>query len=159
MVALGDGLRSPQQVSGEVALKASNVRKVYRSRGNPPVEALRDLSLSVTKGQRVAILGRNGAGKTTFLKIASTLLMPTSGEVSIFSMDVIKNPEMVRPYIAVVPQEGKPFYHLTPREQVYTYLLTRGFSKETAKSRADTVLTQMGLAESADRLSVTLSGG
>jgi ABC-2 type transport system ATP-binding protein len=153
------GLEGSVPLKGDVALKAVSVKKIYHSRGSPPVEALTDLSLSVNKGERVAILGRNGAGKTTFLKIASTLLLPTSGEVSIFSMDVIKNPEQVRPYIAVVPQEGKPFYHLTPREQVYTYLLTRGFSRETAKSRADATLDQMGLAEVADRLSVTLSGG
>ena len=159
MALKGSDLSAPPPLSGSVALRASGVKKIYHTRGSPPVEALTDLSLTVNKGERVAILGRNGAGKTTFLKIASTLLLPTSGEVSIFSMDVIKSPEQVRPYIAVVPQEGKPFYHLTPREQVYTYLLARGFARETAKSRADAVLMQMGLGEVADRLCVTLSGG
>ena len=65
----------------------------------------------------------------------------------------------MRPYIAVVPQEGKPFFHLTPREQVYTYLLARGFSRATAKARTEEALARMALTDFADRLSITLSGG
>jgi len=58
-----------------------------------------------------------------------------------------------------VPQEGKPFFHLTPREQVYTYLRARGLNRETAKDRTVDALTKMGLTEVAVRLSTTLSGG
>jgi ABC-2 type transport system ATP-binding protein len=141
------------------ALRAEAVRKVYRSRGAPEVEALRGVSLSVRRGGRVALLGRNGAGKTTFLRIASTLLVPTSGTIHAFGFDVVREPERVRPLIAVVPQEGKPFFHLTPREQVYYYLRARGVPRETAKSRTEEALGKMGIQEVADRLSVTLSGG
>jgi ABC-2 type transport system ATP-binding protein len=77
----------------------------------------------------------------------------------VFGFDVVESPEKVRPLIAVVPQEGKPFFHLTPREQVYCYLRARGFSKEIAKARTEESLEKMGLGEVADRLSVTLSGG
>ena len=117
------------------------------------------VSLEVRPRERVALLGRNGAGKTTFLKIASTLLGPTSGSVEVFGHDVDRDPDSVRPLIAVVPQEGKPFFHLTPREQVYTYLLARGFPRKEAKERTAEALAQMSLEEIADRLSVTLSGG
>ncbi len=141
------------------ALRAESVRKVYRGRNSPDIEALSGVSLRISKGERIALLGRNGAGKTTFLRISSTLLAPTSGSVSIFGRDAIADPEAVRPYLAVVPQEGKPFMHLTPREQAYTYLRARGFSAETAKARAEHALEQMGLTEVADRLSITLSGG
>jgi ABC-2 type transport system ATP-binding protein len=141
------------------ALRADSVRKIYHGRTGPDIEALYGVSLRVSRGERIALLGRNGAGKTTFLRIASTLLAPTSGSVEIFGRDAIADPESVRPYLAVVPQEGKPFMHLTPREQTYTYLRARGFSKETAKSRGEHALEQMGLTEVADRLSITLSGG
>ncbi len=141
------------------AIHAEQVRKTYRTRGQKPVEALSGVSLTVERGQRVSLLGRNGAGKTTFLRIASTLLMPTSGEIRVFDRDVVSDPEGVRPLIAVVPQEGKPFFHLTPREQIYTYLRSRGFVRETAKSRTEEALGLMGLEEVADRLNVTLSGG
>ncbi len=143
----------------DLALRAENVRKVYDRRGAPPTTALQGVSLVVRPGERVALLGRNGAGKTTFLKIAATLLAPTSGSVEVFGVDVDRRPEEVRPLIAVVPQEGKPFFHLTPREQVYTYLLARGFARAEAKRRTDDALAQMALEEVADRLSVTLSGG
>ena len=143
----------------EAALLARDVRKVYRSRRGPGVEALRGVSLSIRRGERVALLGRNGAGKTTFLRIASTLLIPTSGKIHAFGFDVVDEPERVRPLIAVVPQEGKPFFHLTPREQVYCYLRARGFARETARTRSEEALAKMGLEEVGDRLSVTLSGG
>ena len=145
-------------MTGE-ALRSENLRKVYTTRGSPPVEALAGVSMEVRRGERVALLGRNGAGKTTCLRIASTLLRPTSGTIEVFGYDVARTPDRVRPYIAVVPQEGKPFFHLTPREQVYTYLRARGLSRETAKARTEDSLERMGLGEFADRLAITLSGG
>ncbi len=138
---------------------AREVRKIYRPRGGPAVEALAGVSMTVHRGERLGLLGRNGAGKTTFLKIASTLLRPTSGEVEVFGHRVDTEPDQVRPLIAVVPQEGKPFFHLTPREQVFTYLRARGLDRLAAKGRTEEVLAQMDLGEVADRLSITLSGG
>lgn len=141
------------------ALSAKDVGKTYHSRGAPRVEALKGVSLTLQKGERIALLGRNGAGKTTFLRISSTLLSPSSGSLEVFGNDVIHHPERVRPLIAVVPQEGKPFFHLTPREQIYAYLRARGIDRDTAKERASEALAQMGLKEVADRLNITLSGG
>ena len=143
----------------DLALQSRDLRKVYASKSAAPVTALAGVSLEVRQGERVALLGRNGAGKTTFLRIASTLLRPTSGSIEVFGVDADRHPERVRPYIAVVPQEGKPFFHLTPREQIYTYLRARGLTRETAKARTDASLERMGLTEFADRLSITLSGG
>lgn len=140
-------------------MHATDVRKTYHSRGGPAVEALRGVSVSLRRGERVALLGRNGAGKTTFLRIASTLLLPTSGTIEVFGHDAVAHPEEVRPMIAVVPQEGKPFFHLTPREQVYAYLRARGIDREVAQARTEEALDQMGIQEIADRLCITLSGG
>ena len=143
----------------EDALRARDVRKTYRTRGGPDVEALRGVSLSIRRGERVALLGRNGAGKTTFLRIASTLLLPTAGTVEVLGHDVAAEPDAVRPLIGVVPQEGKPFFHLTPREQVYAYLRARGVPREEAHRKTEWALGRVGLEDVADRLAITLSGG
>ena len=140
-------------------LRSHDLRKVYQSRGAPATTALAGVSLEVHRGERVALLGRNGAGKTTFLRIASTLLRPTSGTIEIFGHDADRDPELARPLIAVVPQEGKPFFHLSPYEQVYTYLRARGFSREVGKARTAEALEKMGLTDIQDRLAITLSGG
>ena len=143
----------------EDTLVAHDVRKTYRSRRGPSIDALRGVSLRIRRGERVALLGRNGAGKTTFLRIASTLLLASSGSVEVLGHDVTSDPDAVRPLIAVVPQEGKPFFHLTPREQVYAYLRARGIPREEAKARTVRALEQVGLGDVADRLAITLSGG
>ena len=140
-------------------LRSHDLKKVYSSRGAPVTTALNGVSIEVHRGERVALLGRNGAGKTTFLRIASTLLRPTAGQIEIFGYDADREPQKARPLIAVVPQEGKPFFHLTPREQVYTYLRARGFSREVALSRTADALEKMGIADIQDRLAITLSGG
>ncbi len=140
-------------------LRSVDLRKTYFTKGTPPVEALAGVTMSVRSGERVALLGRNGAGKTTFLKIASTLLRPTSGQIEVFGHDVSTHPDRARPYIAVVPQEGKPFFHLGPREMIYTYLRARGLSRETSKARTEEAIERMNLTEFADRLCITLSGG
>ncbi|MCI4330908.1 MAG: ABC transporter ATP-binding protein [Thermoplasmata archaeon] len=140
------------------ALIADHVSKRY-SGGDRGKLALQDVDLSIPKGCLFAFLGRNGAGKTTFIKIAATLLVPTHGEVRLFGHDVVREPERVRPLIALVPQEGKPFYHLTPREHVYEYLRVRGATRESALTRTEEILHAMGLMGVANEPNLRLSGG
>ena len=151
----------PRTVPGSSFMKAliaEHVAKTYvGTRGT--IRAVSDLSLEIDKGRLFAFLGRNGAGKTTFIKIASTLLLPSSGSVHLFGRDVVAEPRAVREQIAVVPQEGHPFDHLTPREHVTEYLRIRGASAETARARSDETLAAMGLSSYADEPAIRLSGG
>ena len=140
------------------ALVARGLGKTYRGRGKH-VRALDAVDLTVETGRLFGLLGRNGAGKTTFIKIASTLLAPTEGSVHLFGHDVVREPWKVRPDIAIVPQEGRPYYHLTPREHIYEYLRVRGGARESAKDRTEEVLTAMGLQSYATEPSFRLSGG
>jgi ABC-2 type transport system ATP-binding protein len=140
------------------ALVARTLSKTYRGRSGL-VRALDSVDMTIPKGRLFGFLGRNGAGKTTFIKIASALLMPTSGTVDLFGIDVVHHAREVREQIAIVPQEGKPFYHLTPREHIEEYLRVRGASAETATTRADEVLEGMGLLSVQHIPAIVLSGG
>lgn len=121
--------------------------------------ALDSVDLTLPTGTLFAFLGRNGAGKTTLIKIAATLLTPTSGSVHLFGHDVVAEPRLVRPLIALVPQDGKPFFHLTPREHIREYLIVRGSSRAEARDRAQEMLGAMGLEGYADEPAYRLSGG
>jgi ABC-2 type transport system ATP-binding protein len=140
------------------ALVAEGLGKVYPGRSGP-VRALQSVDLSIPKGRLFGFLGRNGAGKTTFIKIAATLLLPTEGRVTLFGHDVIDRPGEVRPSIALVPQEGRPFYHMTPREHIVEYLRVRGATGESARSTAEEMIAAMGLGAYAEEPSYRLSGG
>ncbi len=139
-------------------LAAHSLSKTYHS-GSGTVRALDSVDLAIGKGQLFGFLGRNGAGKTTFIKIASGLLLPTSGSVQLFGIDVVDRPREVRGRIAIVPQEAKPFYHLTPREHIEEYLRVRGSTGESAKSTADEILHAMGLVPYSKIPAMRLSGG
>lgn len=137
------------------AIVATEVSKVY-SDGK---RALQDLSLTVEEKTVFSLLGRNGAGKTTFTKIASTILKPTSGKVSVLGFDLEKETRKIRERIAIVPQEGRPFSLQTPFEHVFMYLVARGWSASDAKTQANRVLEKLGLAEYRDKICAVLSGG
>ena len=140
------------------ALIAERLTRVYPGRAHP-VRALDAVDLASDRGRLFAFLGRNGAGKTTFIKIASTLLLPTDGTVRLFGADVVREANRVREQIAVVPQEGRPFFHLTPREHIYEYLRVRGSSAESAHARTEEGVEAMELGPFADTPAQALSGG
>ncbi|MEM4576995.1 MAG: ABC transporter ATP-binding protein [Candidatus Nezhaarchaeales archaeon] len=139
-------------------MKAIISRDVWKTYKNG-VTALKGVSFSVDKGKVVAILGRNGAGKTTWIKIASTQLLPTQGTVEILGYDVVSNPWNVRELIATVPQEGSPLDVLTPFEFVYSYLLIRGYERAEAKERSYEVLELLELKPYEKVTIGELSGG
>jgi ABC-2 type transport system ATP-binding protein len=104
-------------------------------------------------------LGRNGAGKTTFVRICATQLLPSSGTVKIFENDLIKDTEIIRNNISIVPQEGRPLRALTPWDHVYYWLRIRGVDKHEARTRTERVLKEFELYDVRNRLAMYLSGG
>lgn len=125
----------------------------------PGTVALRSVSLQVEEGEVFGLLGRNGAGKTTFLRICGTQLMPTSGSARVLGFDVVREPKKIRRRIAVVPQEARTMEFVTPWEHVYGYLLLRGMSVSDAKARTNDSLEALGLWEHRNTITFKLSGG
>src|SRR5271157_3912822 len=137
-------------------IEASNLVKYYKNEREP---AVNDLDLAVAEGRLFTLLGRNGAGKTTFLRNATTQLLQTSGTVTVFGLDVLKDPKRIRRRIAVAPQEAKPLWSLNPYDHVVLALMMRGQSHSEAAAKADLVLKKLELGGFRKVHSEDLSGG
>jgi ABC-2 type transport system ATP-binding protein len=140
------------------AIAARGLGKTYRHRGGA-TRALADVNLTIPRGRIYGLIGRNGAGKTTFLRICGTQLLPDEGEVRVLGIDVRHGEREIRPRIAVIPQESRPLYFLTVDELVYYYLKLRGMDAREARQRTDRVLDELSLEDRRDTLVSRLSGG
>jgi Cu-processing system ATP-binding protein len=117
------------------------------------VEALRDVSLAVAEGERVALLGHNRAGKSTLMKTILGLIPATSGEVRV--MGAAPGDRAARKVTAYLPENAAFHPALTGREQIALYLRLRG----EAASKAGALLERVGLDHAVDRRIGTYSKG
>ena len=138
------------------AIEAVDVTKKYKGSSS---YAINNISLNIEPGRIFTLLGRNGAGKTTFVRICATQLLPSSGTVKILENDLIKDTEKIRNNISIVPQEGRPLRALTPWDHVYYWLRIRGFNKQESYTRAEKILREFELYDFRNRLAMYLSGG
>jgi ABC-2 type transport system ATP-binding protein len=123
------------------------------------VHALQDLTFSVPAGSVCALLGHNGAGKTTAIKILSTLLRPTAGKAMVAGYDVVSQPAQVRANISMAGQFTAMDPLLTGRENLVLFGRLRGLRRRQAKARAEELIEQFDLVDAADRRTGTYSGG
>ncbi len=141
-----------------LAVEAKNLKKTFKTKqGN--VEAVRDVSFNVNKGEIFGILGPNGAGKSTTILMLTTLLRITSGTAKINDLDVVKNDSEVRNKIGIALQDTGIDNLLTARELFYTTARLWGLSKSKSQDRTKEMLNLVGLTEAADRRVKTYSGG
>jgi ABC-2 type transport system ATP-binding protein len=138
------------------AIKTENISKTYK---NSPGIALSNISLEIQSKKIFTLLGRNGAGKTTFVRICATQLLPSSGAAEVLGFDLVREPEKIRNHISVVPQEGRPLRALTPWDHVYNWLRIRGMDKNESRRRSERVLHDFDLYRSKDIPAMNLSGG
>ncbi|WP_405521682.1 ATP-binding cassette domain-containing protein [Streptomyces canus] len=121
------------------------------------VHALRGLDLAVAPGTVCGILGSNGAGKTTAVRLLTTLLRPDAGSARVAGHDLVREPEAVRRSIAVTGQYASVDGDLTGRQNLR--LFARLHRVRGPAERAAELLDRFGLTESADRAASTYSGG
>jgi ABC-2 type transport system ATP-binding protein len=138
------------------AIEARRVSKAYN---DSRYAALNNVSLNVEPRKIFTLLGRNGAGKTTFIRICATQLMPSAGTISVLGYDVLKEPSKIRNVISIVPQEGRPLRALTPWDHVYNWLQIRGEDKKVAREKTENILHKLELYEAKDKPAMNLSGG
>jgi daunorubicin resistance ABC transporter ATP-binding subunit len=143
---------APHDVATAVTLEG--VTKRFGS-----IDALTGLSLRVPQGSVFGLLGRNGAGKTTAVRILATLLRPTSGRVDILGIDVQRHPQAVREVIGLAGQHAAVDENLTARENLRLLGGLSHLPKRVVGPRADELLERFQLQTVADRIVATLSGG
>jgi ABC-2 type transport system ATP-binding protein len=135
-----------------VAIQVHGLRKSYKE-----VQVLKGVDFDVARGSIFALLGSNGAGKTTIVRILSTLLKPDGGTARINGFDVLSQPEKVRESISLTGQFAAVDEILTGRENLIMIAKLRRV-KSTGKV-ADDLLERFGLADAAKRRVATYSGG
>ena len=123
------------------------------------VLAVKAIDFEVAEGSIVGLLGPNGAGKTTTIRMLTTLLAPTSGQATVAGLDVVRDAQAVRAVIGLTGQYAAVDETLTGRENIVLCARLVHLGRAEAAQRADELLEQFGLADAADRLLKTYSGG
>lgn len=134
------------------AIQVQGLQKSYKQ-----LQVLYDVNFEVEKGSIFALLGSNGAGKTTIVKILTTLLKQDDGTATVNGFDVATRPDMVRQSISLTGQFAAVDEILTGRENIIMIAKLRHLSNP--RQIADDLLKRFGLTDAADRRVSTYSGG
>src|SRR4051794_26883632 len=121
--------------------------------------ALRELDLDIPAGTVLGLLGHNGAGKTTAVRILTTLALPTPGRARVAGHDVVADANAVRASVGLAAQAATVDGLLTARRNLELVGRLYHLPRATARRRADELLERLELADAADRLVKTVSGG
>ncbi len=123
------------------------------------VVALNDVSLTIASGTLSALVGPDGAGKTTFLRLAAGLLRPDAGTLTVLGIDVVRNPQAVQNRISYMPQRFGLYDDLSVQENLDLYADLHGVPAAERGSRYARLLAMTDLGRFTDRLAGKLSGG
>ena len=123
------------------------------------VKAVQGIDLTVRAGELVALLGLNGAGKSTTLRMLTTLIPPTSGTATVAGFDVVRQQRQVRQRIGYIGQGNGAGHSQRGRDELISQGRAYGLKVPEARRRAAELIDSLGLGEVADRTVSTLSGG
>ncbi|MBO4979834.1 MAG: ABC transporter ATP-binding protein [Clostridia bacterium] len=137
-----------------VAVKLENLTKKYKD-----VVAVDRLSLDIEEGELFALLGVNGAGKTTAIKMLSCLTAPTEGDAFLLGKSICRESADIKAFIAVSPQETAIAPGLSVRENLSLMCGIHGFSREKKDEKIRELTEQLSLESVLDRRAGKLSGG
>ena len=136
------------------AIQTTGLVKRYKG-----VTAVEQLNLEVRQGELFALLGVNGAGKTTAIKMLSCLTRPTAGDAMVGGYSITKAPEQVKRLIGVSPQETAVAPNLSVKENLELMCGIHGFTKEKTEEKIRQLSGQLALDSVLQRKAGKLSGG
>ncbi|MEV4112092.1 ABC transporter ATP-binding protein [Nonomuraea sp. NPDC049695] len=138
----------PDPDAGPAAVELEDLRKVYPGAAAPAVD---QVTLTMPAGQVFGLLGRNGAGKTTIIRMIATLLLPTSGRVRVSGLDTRVRQKQVRGLLGVaLGGERSVYWKLTGRQNLEYFAALHGLSRRRSRERIQEILERMELADRAD---------
>lgn len=140
--------------TSEYAIEVLQLRKSFGK-----VEVLKGVNLGVERGSVYALLGPNGSGKTTTVRILSTLLGPDAGTVRVFGHDVVREADAVRSRVSLTGQFASVDEGLSGRDNLVMVARLMGYAGKAAKARANELLEAFDLTDAASRQASTYSGG
>lgn len=123
------------------------------------VHAVHDLSLQIQAGEIYGLVGADGAGKTTTMRLICGALLPDAGEITVAGYDVRKHPDEARTHIGYLSQRFSLYEDLTVLENIRFFAEVRGLKSDAWYPRCMEILQFVGLAEFKDRFAGMLSGG
>ena len=135
-------------------IKATGLVKRYKQ-----LTAVDGLDLEIRQGELFSLLGVNGAGKTTAIKMLTCLAAPTAGDALVGGYSITKESEQVKGLIGVSPQETAVAPNLSVRENLELICGIHGFSREKTQARLRTLSAQLDLDSVLHRRAGKLSGG
>lgn len=136
------------------AIKTSHLTKKYKEK-----TAVKELDLTVHTGELYALLGVNGAGKSTTIKMLSCLTQPTEGDAELMGYSILSEAAKVKALINVSPQETAVAAKLSVRENLEFIARIYGSDKAQAKEKADKMIARFSMEEVEKSKASTLSGG
>lgn len=140
----------------EYSISTSHLGKRF---GKETAWAVNDLNLQIEKGELYGLLGVNGAGKSTTIKMLSCLIKPTTGDAFLEGHSIIKDPQFVKSISDTSPQESAVAANLTVKENLALMVSIYGQNKEEGSARIEGLLSSLGLKDVENKRAGKLSGG
>ncbi len=135
-------------------IEVKNVTKKYES-----TIAVDNISFEVKDGEVVGLLGPNGAGKSTTMNMITGYIEPTSGQIFVNGIDILKKPNKVKKQIGYMPEGVPLYYELTPKEFISYMAELKLVKKKERKQEVQRVINEAGLQEVQNRLIRNISRG
>ena len=137
---------------GSIALIGRDIRKTFRRDSGETVEALNGVSMEVAHGTLTALVGPDGAGKTTLIRLAAGLMRPDGGDLKVLGIDVAAEPQRVQDRIGYMPQRFGLYEDLTVQENLDLYADLHGVAMKERRQRYPSLMEMTALEPFTGRL-------
>src|SRR5215471_13160151 len=142
-----------------LAIRARDLRKTFRRETGELVQALDGVSVEAHQGELTALIGPDGAGKTTLIRLMAGLMTPDAGVLEVLGLDVVAKPQQIQDRLGYMPQRFGLYEDLSVEENLDLYADLRGVSSAQRRDQYPRLMEMTALGAFRDRLAGKLSGG